>query len=129
MSGETALFARTPERGVVEVKGLGQNVVAVAKSKQVRRYLERYGKVLVTNYRDFLVVDLGADGEPFQGERYTLARDETTFWVLDPADAEEASGGAFADFIKRALVGSAPLSRPKTSRGSWPPTRGPRGSG
>src|SRR5215210_7981114 len=42
-----------PERGCVEVKGLRDEVERVAASAQVQKYLERYGLVLVTNYRDF----------------------------------------------------------------------------
>ena len=73
-----------PERGVMEVKGPGQDVRRVARSGQVRRYLARYGKVLVCNYRDFLVLRLGPDGQPHEGERFTLAPDENSFWAIPP---------------------------------------------
>ena len=51
-----------PERGVVEVKGLAETVVATADTGQVSRYWERYRLVLVTNYRDFLLVGVDARG-------------------------------------------------------------------
>ncbi|WKD32590.1 type ISP restriction/modification enzyme [Streptomyces xanthophaeus] len=111
-AGDTALFSRAPERGVMEVKGAAQDVVRVARSGQVRRYLERYGKVLVCTYRDFLVVGLDSNGEPQTGERFTLASDEDSFWALDPKEAEQARGASFADYLKRALQGDAPLSAP-----------------
>ena len=111
-AGDSALLARAPERGVMEVKGPAQDIMRVARSAQVRRYLARYGKVLVCTYRDFLVLRLDADGEAQAGERFTLAPDEDTFWALNPKDAENAHGADFADYLKRALRGDAPLSDP-----------------
>jgi hypothetical protein len=43
-------------RGVVEVKPVRDDVPQTADGKQVARYWRHYGCVLVTNYRDFLVV-------------------------------------------------------------------------
>jgi len=51
-----------PARGVIEVKGTGDTADAIAASPQVAKYLERYGQVLVTNLRDFVLVGRGADG-------------------------------------------------------------------
>ncbi|HEV2125172.1 MAG TPA: hypothetical protein VGW38_20675, partial [Chloroflexota bacterium] len=56
------LRGQTPARGVIEVKGTGEDIDAVANSEQVARYLERYGLVLVTNYRDLVLVDRDPDG-------------------------------------------------------------------
>jgi hypothetical protein len=42
-----------PERGVVEVKGLAEPVLATAETSQITRYWQRYRLVLVTSYRDF----------------------------------------------------------------------------
>ena len=71
-SPETTL----PERGCVEVKGLGADVDKIAASEQVRKYLERYRLVLVTNYRDFLLLGLDEGGRRVDSERYTLAAAE-----------------------------------------------------
>ncbi|MGW7359645.1 type ISP restriction/modification enzyme [Streptomyces sp. NPDC054802] len=111
-AGDTVLLSRAPERGVMEVKGAAQDVVRVARSAQVRRYLERYGKILVCTYRDFLVVRLDSKGEPQTGERFTLALDEASFWALNPNETEKARGADFVDYLKRALQGDAPLSDP-----------------
>jgi hypothetical protein len=111
-AGDSALLARAPERGVMEVKGLAQDIIRVARSAQVKRYLARYGKVLVCNYRDFVVLRLDSSGEAQAGERFTLAPDEDSFWALSPKDAENAHGAEFADYLKRALRGDAPLSSP-----------------
>jgi hypothetical protein len=96
----------------MEVKGPAQDIIRVAHSAQVKRYLARYGKVLVCTYRDFLVLRLDSHGEPQEGERFTLAPDENSFWALNPKDAENVSGTDFADYLKRALLGDAPLSDP-----------------
>lgn len=111
-AGATALIARAPERGVVEVKGPAQDVNRVARSAQVKRYLARYGKVLVCNYRDFLILRLDSDGKMQTGERFTLASDEASFWALSPHEAENSYGVVFVDYLKRALLGDAPLSDP-----------------
>jgi hypothetical protein len=113
-AGDSAMLARSPERGVVEVKGPGQDAPHVAHSAQVKRYLDRYGKVLVTTYRDFLVVSLDKNGKATEGERFTLAAYENAFWALvakpSTAEAKEAD---FEQFLCRALLGDAPLSRPE----------------
>ena len=71
--------AAEPDRGVVEVKLPDAEIEAVAGSEQVRRYQERYGRVLVTNLREFLLVAPGADGAPAFGERFRLAGDPAEF--------------------------------------------------
>jgi hypothetical protein len=54
---ESALLAgQIPARGVVEVKGTGEEVTKVAVSAQVAKYFARYRQVLVTNYREFALV-------------------------------------------------------------------------
>lgn len=104
-AGDAALLSRAPERGVMEVRGPAQDVTRVAHSAQVLRYLERYGKVLVCTYRDFLVVRLDSSGRPQAGERFTLAADEASFWALDPQRTELARGTDFGGYLNRALLG------------------------
>ena len=48
-TGEPDLHAQLPARGVMEVKGTGNDAWQTARSTQVTRYLETYGQVLVTN--------------------------------------------------------------------------------
>src|SRR5262245_35937152 len=58
---ESAAFINlVPERGVLEVKGTKAEVAKIARSEQVAKYLQRYGQVLVSNYRDFLLVSKDA---------------------------------------------------------------------
>ena len=50
---------QVPECGVVEVKSVSDDAWLTAESNQVSRYWHRYGLVLVTNTRDFVL--LGED--------------------------------------------------------------------
>jgi hypothetical protein len=101
-AGDSALLVRAPERGVMEVKGPAQDVMRVGRSAQVRRYLARYGKILICTYRDFVIFRLDAEGEPQADERFTHTPDEDSFWALNPNEAENARGADFADYLKRA---------------------------
>ncbi|WP_169792027.1 type ISP restriction/modification enzyme [Jiangella muralis] len=113
-AGERAMATRVPERGVLEVKGPGRDVRRIARSQQVRKYLGRYGKVLVSTYREFLLVSLGKDGEPIEGELFSIAKNEQSFWELTN-DTENVDGNLetqFFEFLARALLGDAPLWQP-----------------
>src|SRR5215207_4168681 len=104
-----------PERGCVEVKGVSADVDKIAASEQVRKYLERYRLVLVTNYRDFLLMGLDAAGKPDPLERYTLAATEAEFWQAAErarATADE-HGERFAEYLRRVLMHAAPLQKPE----------------
>jgi hypothetical protein len=68
-----------PSRGVMEIKSPGDNAPAVASSEQVMTYLAKYGLVLVTNLRDFILVGR-VHGIPTQLERFTIAATEKEFW-------------------------------------------------
>jgi len=58
------LPGQKPGRGVIEVKSTGEDARQAAHGKQVARYLDEYRLVLVTNYRDFLLVGQDAHGKP-----------------------------------------------------------------
>jgi len=75
--GTEQLISLIPARGVIEIKGTGEEVRQVARSEQVLRYLGRYGQVLVTNYRDFVLVGSNADHQPVFLETYSLAESES----------------------------------------------------
>lgn len=114
-AGENAMLARAPERGAMEVKGPGENVRSVARSKQVRRYLERYGQVLVTTYREFLPLRVGRGGEVLAGEPYSLADSEEAFWAV-AGNAKNLTTGQeseFEEYLRRVLLADAPLSSPE----------------
>lgn len=56
------LPGQLPARGAVEVKGTSDDAWRIARSNQVARYLQRYRQVLVTNYRDFILVGMTTTG-------------------------------------------------------------------
>ncbi|MHB1159838.1 MAG: type ISP restriction/modification enzyme [Chloroflexota bacterium] len=103
-----------PSRGAVEVKGASEDACAVARGDQVARYCERYGQVLVTNLRDYLLV-VWDGGRPVVQEHCSLAEDEFTFWsaVAHPRRTAALLGERFSEFLKRAMLRPAPLASPQ----------------
>lgn len=47
---------QVPSRGAIKVKGPGDEIQAILKSKQVADYLKTYRQVLVTNLREFMLM-------------------------------------------------------------------------
>ena len=81
-----------PERGVVEVKGPGDDTVATADAEQVTRYYGRFNLVLVTNYRAFVLVGPDYSGRASVLERFSLAPTEPAFWELARPSATRGEG-------------------------------------
>ena len=104
-----------PARGVVEVKGLADDVWKVAHSEQVKRYSDKYGLVLVTNYRDFLLLGRDTHDKPLPMEGFTLAESESAFWRLaaHPQSAAKTMGERFCEYLKRVMLSNSPLSAPQ----------------
>jgi hypothetical protein len=99
---------------VIEVKGLAEPVLAIADTDQVSRYWQRYRLVLVTNYREFLLVGVDARGQPVRLEAFTLAETDTAFWdaCAHPRRIARLKGASFVEYLRRALTHLAPLTRP-----------------
>lgn len=57
---------QVPERGVVEVKGVGDDARLTSESPQVSRYLDHYRLALVTNLRDYMLVGANGEGNPIK---------------------------------------------------------------
>ena len=106
---------QVPERGVVEVKGVGDDAWLTAGSDQVGRYWDRYRLVLVTNLRDFVLV--GADGgrDPVKLEAFRLAEDADDFWrkVETPRAFARKVGAGLSEYLARALSHQAAVAEPK----------------
>lgn len=103
-----------PARGVIEVKSVGEDIADFADSKQVEKYLEHYGQVLLTNYREFLLLKR-IDGKPHQLEGIQLASDEKSFWLVaaQPRKSADALGERLAEYLKRVMLHNAPLNNPR----------------
>lgn len=104
-----------PERGALELKPLSHETTGIARSKQVKGYLSRYGVVLVSNFREFVVVAVSPNGTEELLESYTLEDTEIGFWQLaaHPKQAVEQHGERFLEFLRRALLQNVPLAKPE----------------
>ncbi|MEA5076171.1 MAG: type ISP restriction/modification enzyme [Coriobacteriia bacterium] len=114
--GADTLFGQIPGRGAIEVKGTSDDALVTAEGEQVTRYVERYGLVLVTNLRDFVLVGRSADGTGTRIlETLRLAGTEAGFWarVQQPRKYAEDAGEGLVEFLRRVLLHNAPLSDPK----------------
>jgi hypothetical protein len=60
---EEVILERLPERGVIEAKLPDRELDAIQRRRQVAKYLERYGKAVVTNYRAFRLLAREPDGD------------------------------------------------------------------
>lgn len=104
-----------PSRGVLEVKGAGDDVARIAAGEQVDKYWAKYGQVLVTNLRDFVLVGRDPSGQKTILETFSLAPTEAAFWHLaaHPGQAGPALAERFAEYLKRVLLHAAPLATPE----------------
>ena len=112
----SAFKGQQPERGVIEVKGPGEDVRDIAAGEQVTRYLNHYGQVLVTNLREFLLVVREPSGTTKLLESYELAKSEKEFWQLveHPRAAAKNHGERLSEYLKRVMLAAAPLDAPET---------------
>jgi hypothetical protein len=108
------LPGQIPSRGVIEVKPTSDDAWVVADGEQVSRYLRRYRQVLVTNYRDFVLVGQDAEGNPAKLETYRLAASERELWALaaHPRKSSGAQNERFTEYLKRVMLYAATLSDP-----------------
>jgi len=116
------LPGQLPARGALEVKGVAEDAHSVAvralsddPEEQLRRYLEKYHQLLVTTYRQFVLVGYDADGELALLESYSLADTETGFWLLasTPRKAADLHGERLAEFLKRCLLRQTQIAAPQ----------------
>jgi len=110
------LAGQMPGRGALEVKPVADDVRAVAESEQVLRYLEKYRQVLVTTYREFVLVGFNAEGAAASLESFSLAATEQELWALAAhpgSDAARQVGERLTDFLRRVLLRQAQIAAPK----------------
>ncbi len=104
-----------PERGVVEVKPPGDDAWVTAESAQVSRYWNRYRLVLVTNYRDFVLLGEDAQGHPTPLETFRLADSADDFEqrLQKPRAFARDAGPGLGEYLCRALSHRAVLAEPR----------------
>ncbi|MGH8736539.1 MAG: type ISP restriction/modification enzyme [Burkholderiales bacterium] len=108
------LAGQMPERGVIEVKGVGADMKKLTAGEQVARYWAKYRLVLVTDLREFVL--LGEEsGKTVVRERHALAATAKDFWELanHPRKTAEEQGERFVEFLRRVMLHAAPLVDPK----------------
>jgi len=105
-----------PERGAIEVKPPSRDMAKTIGTAQVRKYLDRYGKVLVTTLRAWsLVVTDPSTGKTKRAQSFDFAANEDEFWVLaaNPASYAAANEEDFVSFLRQVMEHDAPLASPK----------------
>lgn len=109
------LPGQLPERGAVEIKSVAEDGWLTANSAQVSQYWEKYRRVLVTNYRDFLLVGDDLSGQPTVLETLRLADSAEDFWakLAQPRTFAQARGERLLEYLKRVLLCAAPLNNPR----------------
>lgn len=109
---KSLLKGTKPERGVLEVKGASQNLTSLIQSSQVKKYLDEYSLVLVTNLWQFALVDM-KNGAAREIERFDLCADESELWSLNPQKIAESKGEECREFLTRCLLTGADLKTPQ----------------
>jgi hypothetical protein len=105
-------LAQPPARGAIEVKPFADDAWVTADSQQVSKYWERYGLILVTNYRDFVILGRDKEANPSVFESYRLGENEADFWkrAANPVRLAQEHTGSFVEFLRRVLLQAAPLT-------------------
>ncbi len=108
-------MGQVPERGVVEVKLSQVALGATDVREQIDRYWSRYQLVLVTNLREFELVDRHSSGDEVKLETFSLAATEPEFAGLleKPREAASGPGRGLGGYLARALSHQAALAGPK----------------
>jgi hypothetical protein len=109
------LPGQPPARGVIEAKSTKDDAWTTADGEQVSRYWGKYRQVLVTNYRDFVLVGQDAEGKPAKLESFRLADNEKTFWAAaeHPRSLTEKIGARFEAYLLRVMRHAALLAAPE----------------
>ena len=104
-----------PERGVVEVKPAADDAWLTAAGDQVSRYWKQYRLVLVTNFRDFVLVGEDAAGRPAKLETFRLTDSADQFWrnVEKPRVFARTAGAGLGEYLARVMSHRAALAEPK----------------
>ena len=106
---------QVPERGVVEVKPVDDDAWLTAEGDQVSRYWHRYGLVLVTNTRDFVLLGEDEEGNPVKLETFRLAATSEEFEsrLQKPHAFAREVGAGLGEYLCRALSHRAKLVEPR----------------
>ena len=109
------LMGQSPNRGVIEVKPTSDDAWVTADGSQVSKYWHKYHQVLVTNYRDFVLVGQDDDGRRIILESYRLASNEAEFWskASHPRTFANEHDVPFIEYLHRVMLHGAPITSPQ----------------
>lgn len=105
-----------PARGVVEAKPAKEDLGGLIGLEQVSRYCQRYGQVLLTNFRSFVLVGYDRDGHVKPLESFELFATETALReaARQPDKAvSDISAEHFVEFLRRVLLKPSQITSPK----------------
>ena len=104
-----------PERGVIEVKPVEDDVWLTAESDQVAGYWQGYRQVLVTNARHFVLVGEDEGGRPVRLESLRLADSASQFdaKLEHPRAFANEVGPGLGEYLTRVLSHAASLAEPR----------------
>jgi len=110
---------QAPSRGVIEAKPVSNSVLAIADTNQVTTYWKKYGLVLVTNYREFLLVGRDPNGVPVKLESFVIGASEEEFWQLTktPQKVGRVMQRGLEEFLRRVMLHEAQISTPEDLAG------------
>jgi hypothetical protein len=111
-SEKAPLLGQVPALGVIEIKPTSDDTWVTAESEQVSKYWKKYQLVLVTNYRDFVLIGRDDDGKAVKLESYRLALSEDDFWTkaAHPIKFAREQADTFIEYLRRAMIQAAPIS-------------------
>ncbi len=109
------MAGQKPERGVIECKPWNDDSFARTESTQVSNYWKKYGLVLVTNYRDFVLIGRDDQGKRIRLESFRMAENENAFreMLAEPHKAAREHGERLVECLRRTMVYAAPLTDPQ----------------
>jgi len=112
---QAPLLGQVPARGVIEIKTTSDDTWVTAEGEQVSKYWKKYQLVMVTNYRDFVLIGKDQNGNPVKLESYRLATSEDDFWMkaAHPKKFAQEYGETFAEYLRRTMLQAAPVSLPR----------------
>lgn len=109
--------AEPPKYGVVEAKALDANLARIEKGDQVKKYLNGYQLVTVTNYREFHLFRRGDDGTIELLESLIITNSEAEYWEMTATAksrkrAAREHGPRIWEFFKRSMAYVSSISVP-----------------
>ena len=115
LQGGRIRAGQMPEHGVVEAKPVADDAWLTAAGDQVSQYWSRHRLVLVTNFRDFVLLGEDAQGRPSKLETFRLApsADEFEQRLQKPRAFAKRHGIALGEYLRRALAHRATITEPQ----------------